>query len=697
MFNTLKMYGESNHSIRTCSPVQYCKKDLLIDPYLLGIWLGDGSRGGQIETADPEIFNGIEHKVIKSTVNRYNTGSFSKTGLSKSKSYMVHGLITNLTKIGLLRNPGKTKRESGDIGFYHKHIPEEYMHSSIEQRLALLQGLMDSDGCCAEDGKCEFVQVESRKELAYQVLELLHSLGIKASIIKRESYRYEKRYQDKYRIQFYTTLPVFRLQRKLINIKNKLTKSQNRFIKNIEPIQSKPMRCITVDSPSHLYLITRSFIVTHNTMDAAFYDEVQDISSTAIGAVNKTLAQAHYGYVSQGVQVYFGTPKQKGTHYYNIWNMAHQHYFHLRCRKCDELFPLYRPDVNWEDIWLYGFTVKCTKCGEEQDKRKAAENGKWVPIKGTEDGSKYIGYHINQLYMPTFTKENILDNKPERNPNNTERLYQNEVLGEFYDGEGALLSTEQIYEVCGDAGRTFTKGISPHDKKRVYAGFDWGQKGDLDQLRGHQRGQSYSCGVILTAETPHRFIVEYGLKLKKNDPQYKLEAVEELYRRYSILLGVGDIGDAHDLTHVLQRKYGDRFLASRAAPKVNGHIRYNKEIFPKEIIFERDYVYSELFGLLKAGAIRFPMGSYESVAWMAEHCCSMDIKVGISRQGDPVRKFIKGPTPNDFFCALVNAWLAYKFHITQGFNIKQPQFMKYDVAQQKRQIPAIVGYLPKWK
>jgi len=433
------------------------------------------------------------------------------------------------------------------------------------------------------------------------------------------------------------------------------------------------------------------------TGDACFFDEVQDINNIAIGTVNKILAQSHYGKVGSGIQVYFGTPKQKGSSYYNMWMASQQHYYHLRCEKCNELFPLYRPDVNWEEIWKYGFTVECTHCHHDQDKRDAAQNGKWLPIKGTEEDSKYIGYHINQLYMPTYTKETILEYKPERNPNNTERIYQNEVLGEFYSGEGGLLSAEQVYEICGDEGRPFTSGISPHDKKRVYAGFDWGQKGDLDQLRGHQRGQSYSCGVILTAETPGRFVVEYGMKLKKNDHEYKLEAIEELYRRYSILLGVGDIGDAYDLTHVLQRKYGDRFLASRAVAKVNSHIRYNKDVFPKEILFERDYYYSELFGLLKSGAIRFPMGAYEQIAEMVQHCCSMDIKVGMSRQGDPVRKYVKGVTPNDFFSALLNAYLAYKFHITQGFNIKQPQFMKYDVAQKKRQIPAILGHMPRWR
>jgi len=47
--------------------------------------------------------------------------------------------------------------------------------------------------------------------------------------------------------------------------------------------------------------------------------------------------------------------------------------------------------------------------------------------------------------------------------------------------------------------------------------------------------------------------------------------------------------------------------------------------------------------------------------------------------------------------ALLNAYLAYKFDITQGFNIKQPQYMKYDVAQKKRRIPAVIGYMPRNK
>lgn len=822
ILDTLKVYGENNHSVPMCLPVEYARKDLLIDPYLLGFWLGDGNCYGGIETADFEAFYDYEHRVVPSSTD--HMGGFGQE--------RVVNLTTQLRQLNIAYTPnphGKMKNDE----FYHKHIPDDYLHSSVEQRLALLQGLMDSDGCCTEDGSCEFIQVESRKELAFQVYELILSLGIKAFIHKRESYRYNVRYQDKYCIQFYTTLPIFKLERKLKNIKKKFVKDGKRFIKNIERIPSKPMRCITVDSPSHLYLVTRSFIPTHNTIDCAFLDECfpydqnieinngkkkkigvlydmwkggeelplvktynektdefeykkilnawkreeraliqlicnngaeikctpnhkfltsngwkraedlrpgyliktndftkvkytrfvlkkeivydievednhnfivdelvahncQDYPAIAVGATVKTLAQAQYGHPGQGVQVYFGTPKQKGTWYYEMWMQSSQQYYHLNCESCDQYFPLYRPDVNWEDIWLYGFIVKCTNCGHEQNKNEAAERGRWFPLVDNEEEVQYVGYHINQLYIPRFDKETILKQKPENNAINTERIYQNEVLGEFYAGEGATVSPEDIHEKCADRDRYFASRITAQDNRRVYAGFDWGQRGDWNQLSGKQKGQSYSCGVILTAVGPQLLQIEFAHRLKRTDQEHKIEVVEEMFRRFNVHVGIGDIGDAADLTHILQRKHGDRFLASRAAANVNKHIKFTNDIFPKEIVFERDYYISEMMGLLKNGNIRFPYGNYEEVTWLIEHCCSMEIKVTQNRSGDPVRRYMKGPTPNDGLMALLNAYLAYKFDITQGFKLNHPGVMKFENATSKHRIPAIIGYLPKF-
>lgn len=479
ILNTLHIKNKNiaQHSIPTCKPINYPKKELLIDPYLFGLWLGDGdSSSGRIETADPEIFSyieNIEYRVSKSSIGKIDKGknAFSDKP-SKSSNYRIVGLTTALKKIGLIKN------KTNNIKF----IPEDYMHGSFEQRLALLQGLMDTDGCATKTKKCEFTQVN--KEISYQVLELIKSLGIKATIKKGESWRYDVRYQDKYTIQFVTTLNVFKLKRKILNLKinNKaITRTTHRFIRSIKPIESKPMRCLTVDSPSHLFLITRSFIPTHNTADIILFDEVQDMFGEALLNATKILAKASYGKPGDGVQVYFGTPKQKGSTYYQIWNNSSQQYYYLGCIGCEKHFPLYTPGSDdWEQTWLYEYIVRCPHCGLEQDKRLSTEKGKWVATRDPAE-CDFVGFHINQLYNPEFTKEKILKDKPGNNPFASERGYQNEVLGEFYSGEAGIITIEEIREKCADHGRKMAASLGPDETQGNFLGLDWGGRANMEQ------------------------------------------------------------------------------------------------------------------------------------------------------------------------------------------------------------------------
>lgn len=253
ILNTLRVGSkkEPTHSIPCCEPVEYSAKELPIDPYLLGLWLGDGtSQSGCITSADSEVLSEIEHHLIPS--------SFGK---SKAALYRVEGLTTKLSKLGLLNN---------------KHIPASYMNGSVAQRFALLQGLMDTDGSCGQNGQLEFSS--SNENLALQVHELMCSLGLKARLIKRESWLNGVRHKDNFRIWCMTNKPIFRLSRKLARIENwaekpQKTRSTQRYIVNIEPIESVPMRCITVDSPNSLFLVTRNFIPTHNSHDYLFCRE----------------------------------------------------------------------------------------------------------------------------------------------------------------------------------------------------------------------------------------------------------------------------------------------------------------------------------------------------------------------------------------------------------------------------------------
>ena len=96
-----------------------------------------------------------------------------------------------------------------------------------------------------------------------------------------------------------------------------------------------------------------------------------------IGNTVKTLTKAQYGRIGEGVQVYFGTPLQRGSAFWEIWNKSTQQYYHLGCEKCKQFFPLHTPGTNdWESIWIYGMVVRCPHCGCEQHKVEAIERGK---------------------------------------------------------------------------------------------------------------------------------------------------------------------------------------------------------------------------------------------------------------------------------------------------------------------------------
>jgi hypothetical protein len=96
------------------------------------------------------------------------------------------------------------------------------------------------------------------------VYELICSLGIKAKIITDDAKLYGVFISKRYRIMFSTTLPVFRLKRKAERIVGKI-KNKSRTIISCEKINSVPVRCIEVNSESHLFLCTKSFIPTHNS------------------------------------------------------------------------------------------------------------------------------------------------------------------------------------------------------------------------------------------------------------------------------------------------------------------------------------------------------------------------------------------------------------------------------------------------
>lgn len=236
---------------------------LPVHPYVLGAWLGDGS----VKTATLTQSN-IKLQNQDKSDQEYLLEELNKCGY---EAYVQNKTKTRISVRNLTVGLKETKV------YDNKHIPIQYLRASKQQRLELLQGLMDTDGTISPNGNCELTLCN--QTLAKQSLELIRSLGIKATIKeskagytitneKGQKERIETR--NRWRICFTTTQQIFRLPRKAQRLPTKQRETQNwLYITKIEQIQSRPARCITVDSEDHTYLCGEGSLVTSNSTTLA--------------------------------------------------------------------------------------------------------------------------------------------------------------------------------------------------------------------------------------------------------------------------------------------------------------------------------------------------------------------------------------------------------------------------------------------
>lgn len=244
-------YQSANHSIDLAGALDLPDARLPIEPYCLGVWLGDGDSDGARITAGMAECAEIRELVTAAGVP---VGAVDCQPNRAPRFRLGDGFHSSLRAEGLLK---------------HKHIPAAYLRASIGQRLDLLQGLMDTDGSIAKsNGQCVFGS--TLRTLADGVAELVESLGVKLTLLERRSVLNGHDYGPFWCVSFFppADLPVFRLARKrkeqyVRHGRRRL--SGDRRIVSCERVPSVPVRCIAVDSPSNLYLAGHGMIPTHNT------------------------------------------------------------------------------------------------------------------------------------------------------------------------------------------------------------------------------------------------------------------------------------------------------------------------------------------------------------------------------------------------------------------------------------------------
>jgi len=267
--NCLRKDGKHVLSIKATKPVNFERKEYAVSPYLMGILISEGNL-----TNSNVVFTSCESEVLECVSSLLVEGYECKS----------KGIDHRIVKTKRSNASNFYKEELKNIGLwgvksYEKFIPSEYQFGSVDQRIALLQGMMDGDGGVEKTGA---VYCTTSFELAENFCQLIYSLGGTTKIRRKEgSLRSDgSRHRVSYRC--YVNLPsdinIFFLQRKSRLLKARSKYFPKRYIARVERRGMEEMQCISVDHKDSLYL-TDNFTVTHNTHLACAFAIEQILSN----------------------------------------------------------------------------------------------------------------------------------------------------------------------------------------------------------------------------------------------------------------------------------------------------------------------------------------------------------------------------------------------------------------------------------
>jgi len=229
-------------------------KRRIIDPYLLGVLLGDGHLGKasiSFTTADKEISDSVQKALPDSMMAKKVQAKYTWSIRRRQLKHARRNIILDaLTKSGLTGKRSETK-----------FIPQHYLLAPIEIRISILQGLLDTDGFVSADGMI-LDHSSASKQLAEDVLFLVFSLGGTGRIAIHKT-----KCLPSHRVSI--SLPPdicpFRLKRKRDRYRPKTKFFPSRSIESIRYIGKKEVQCISTDAHDSLY-VTDDFILTHNCL-----------------------------------------------------------------------------------------------------------------------------------------------------------------------------------------------------------------------------------------------------------------------------------------------------------------------------------------------------------------------------------------------------------------------------------------------
>ena len=243
-------------------------QDLPIPPYALGALLGDGQMPGtaprtggaygniKLSSADPHIVDRVTQDL-------------------PDYEAVPIGEVDYRLRLKVQTRPSPLRIALANLGLagckaHEKFVPKAYKCGSASQRLALLQGLMDTEGSVAGKAQAHATFSTTSLRLARDVQEVAWSLGAIAKVIPRQTHYTDKQGQrvpglPSYRVSIVhpEIASLFSLPRKVVQCRKKVMRHRLRIV-SIRPAGRKPAQCIAIDHPDRLY-VTDGYVATHNT------------------------------------------------------------------------------------------------------------------------------------------------------------------------------------------------------------------------------------------------------------------------------------------------------------------------------------------------------------------------------------------------------------------------------------------------
>lgn len=367
--------------------------------------------------------------------------------------------------------------------------------------------------------------------------------------------------------------------------------------------------------------------------DMVFFDEVQDITQTAIEAIEKSISHSELydpELEINGRCFYTGTPKQAGSYYHRVlWGQSDQKKWEVTCIHCGhkQFLSMNNIMVENEGTEKERRYFGCLECGGELDRT----NGRWVATK--PQNKLYSGYLFSQLNMPWISANQIWRDYMTMDS----MTFANEVLGEFYSGSEQPVSIEDVL-ACTD------RNLAMKESSQIptVMGIDYGSGGRSKTIIhiGHRE--------IINGK--RKFVIDYVENCKIDNHEELVAYIVQLANRFNVEKIVGDIGYGSYEAQKLYEIFGRMAIACRYVSYVNDP---TKREYKGEYTLQVDRTYSMdcLIEMFKRREIVIPYKDPELVEPFFDHYTALELKFSESTTSTG-RKLYDHSTPDDAFHSL---------------------------------------------